>query len=230
MKELAAIFTTSLMVCFSGTLMPGPLLTLTISHSAEKGFWQGPLLILGHAMAELAIVLALTAGLSRLLKRKVVAGLIGFLGGAFLLWMGLDIACSAWWGTVSLSLASAERSGAQVGPVVAGALVSVSNPYWVLWWVTVGVSYVALALRQGPLGLASFYVGHILADLSWYSLVAFAIAAGRSFLSQPIYRGILLVCGLFLVAFSIYFIYSGINFLRGKGEIADAGQNWAAID
>ncbi len=223
MTKLAAIFTTSLMVGFSGTLMPGPLLTVTISQSAQRGFWQGPLLILGHAIAELAIVLALTAGLSRLLKRKAVAGLIGLLGGAFLLWMGLDIARSAWWGTVSLSLASAERSGTQVGPVVAGALVSISNPYWVLWWATVGVSYVALALRQGPLGLGSFYVGHILSDLSWYSLVAFVITAGRSLLSQPVYRGILLICGFFLIALSIYFIYSGINFLRGKGEIPNAG-------
>lgn len=220
---LAAIFTTSLMVGFSGTLMPGPLLTVTISRSAQRGFWQGPLLILGHAIAELALVLALTAGLSRLLKRKAVAGLIGLLGGAFLLWMGLDITRSAWWGTVSLSLAGAGRSGAQVGPVVAGALVSVSNPYWVLWWATVGVSYVALALRQGPLGLGSFYIGHILADLSWYSLVAFVITAGRSLLSQPVYRCILLICGFFLIALSIYFIYSGINFLRGKGEIPNAG-------
>jgi len=220
---LAVVFTTSLMVGFSGALMPGPLLTVIISQSAQRGFWQAPLLILGHAIAELAIVLALTAGLSRLLKRRAVAGLIGLLGGAFLLWMGLDIARSAWWGTVSLNLASAERSGAQVGPVVAGALVSVSNPYWVLWWATVGVSYVALALKQGPLGLGSFYVGHILADLSWYSLVAFVITAGRSLMSQLVYRGILLICGLFLIALSIYFIYSGLNFLRGKGEIPDAG-------
>ncbi len=110
-----------------------------------------------------------------------------------------------------------------MGPVVAGALVSISNPYWVLWWATVGVSYVALALRQGPLGLGSFYVGHILADLSWYSLVAFVITAGRSLLSQPVYRGILLICGLFLIALSVYFIYSGFNFLRGKGEMSNAG-------
>ncbi|TEU15302.1 MAG: lysine transporter LysE [Anaerolineales bacterium] len=223
MTKLAAIFTTSLMVGFSGTLMPGPLLTVTINQSAQRGFWQGPLLILGHAIAELALVLALTAGLSHLLKRKAVAGIIGLLGGAFLLWMGLDIARSVWCGTVSLSLAGVERSGAQVGPVVTGVLVSVSNPHWVLWWATVGVSYVALALRQGPLGLGSFYVGHILADLSWYSLVAFVITAGRSLLSQPIYQGILLFCGLFLIALSIYFIYSGLNFLRGKGGIPDAG-------
>jgi hypothetical protein len=51
-NTLAAIFTTSLVVGFSGTLMPGPLLTVIISRSAQRGFWQGPLLILGHVIKE----------------------------------------------------------------------------------------------------------------------------------------------------------------------------------
>lgn len=216
MTKLIAIFTTSLFVGFSGALMPGPLLTVVISGSAQRGFWEGPALVLGHAVAEFLIVAALAAGLSRLLKRNLVAGLIGLLGGAFLLWMGLDIARSAWWGTVSLEQATGTEAGLQLGPVITGIVVSISNPCWVLWWATVGASYVALSLRRGPLGLGFFYFGHILSDLSWYSLVALLIARGRALLSQPVYRLILLVCGSFLIALSIYFIHSGIKFLRGK--------------
>ena len=66
------------------------------------------------------------------------------------------------------------------------------------------------------MGLGSFYFGHILSDLSWYSLVALLIARGKALLSQSVYRMILLVCGVFLAALSIYFVYSGINFLRGE--------------
>ncbi len=216
MTKLIAIFTTSLFVGFSGALMPGPLLTVVISGSARRGFWEGPALVLGHAVAEFLIVAALAAGLSRLLKRDLVAGLIGLLGGAFLLWMGLDIARSAWWGTVSLERATGAEAGLQLGPIITGIVVSISNPYWILWWATVGASYVALSLGRGPLGLGSFYFGHILSDLSWYSLVALLIARGKTLLSQSVYRLILLVCGLFLIALSIYFVYSGINFLRGK--------------
>jgi len=216
MTKLIAIFTTSLFVGFSGALMPGPLLTVVISESARRGFWEGPALVLGHAVAEALIVAALAAGLSRLLKRNLVAGLIGLLGGAFLLWMGFDIAGSAWWGTVSLEQATGAEAGLQLGPIITGIVVSISNPYWVLWWATVGASYVALSLARGPLGLGSFYFGHILSDLSWYSLVALLIARGKALLSQPVYRLILLVCGLFLIALSIYFVYSGINLLRGK--------------
>jgi threonine/homoserine/homoserine lactone efflux protein len=216
MTKLIAIFTTSLFVGFSGALMPGPLLTVVISGSARRGFWEGPALVLGHAVAEFLIVAALAAGLSRLLKRNLVAGLIGLLGGAFLLWMGFGIVRSAWWGTVSLEQATGAEAGLQLGPVITGIVVSISNPYWVLWWATVGASYVALSLGRGPLGLGSFYFGHILSDLSWYSLVALLIAKGKTLLSQPIYRLILLGCGLFLIALSIYFVYSGIKFLRGK--------------
>ncbi len=216
MKKLIAIFTTSLIVGFSGALMPGPLLTVVISGSARRGFWEGPALVLGHAVAEALIVAALAVGLSRLLKRNLVAGLIGLLGGAFLLWMGFDIVRSAWWGMVSLEQSTGAQAGLQFGPIITGIVVSISNPYWVLWWATVGASYVALSLEQGPLGLGCFYFGHILSDLSWYSLVAFLIARGKALLSQPVYRLILLVCGFFLIALSLYFIYSGIKFLRGK--------------
>jgi threonine/homoserine/homoserine lactone efflux protein len=216
MTKLITLFTTSLIVGFSGALMPGPLLTVVISGSARRGFWEGPALVLGHAVAEALIVAALAAGLSRLLKRNLVAGLIGLLGGAFLLWMGFDIARSAWLGTVSLEQATGAEAGLQPGPIITGIVVSISNPYWVLWWATVGASYVALSLGRGSLGLGSFYIGHILSDLSWYSLVALLIARGKALLSQPIYRLILLVCGLFLMSLSIYFVYSGIRFLRGK--------------
>ena len=216
MKKLIAIFTTSLIVGFSGALMPGPLLTVVISGSARRGFWEGPALVLGHAVAEALIVAALAVGLSRLLKRNLVAGLIGLLGGAFLLWMGFDIVRSAWWGMVSLEQSTGAQAGLQFGPIITGIVVSISNPYWVLWWATVGASYVALSLEQGPLGLGCFYFGHILSDLSWYSLVALLIVRGKALLSQPVYRLILLVCGFFLIALSLYFIYSGIKFLRGK--------------
>ncbi len=216
MTKLIAIFTTSLFVGFSGALMPGPLLTVVISGSARRGFWEGPALVLGHAVAEALIVVGLAAGLSRLLKRNLVAGLIGLLGGAFLLWMGVDIVRSAWWGAVSLEQAIGVEAGLQLGPIITGIVVSISNPYWVLWWATVGASYVALSLARGPLGLGSFYFGHILSDLSWYSLVALLIARGKTLLSQPVYRLIMLVCGFFLIALSIYFIYSGIKFLQGK--------------
>lgn len=96
-------------------------------------------------------------------------------------------------------------------PVLAGIFISLSNPYWSLWWATVGLGYITISLKQGSLGLASFFTGHILSDLAWYSLVAGMIAGGRRFLKPVVYQGILAICGLFLIGLGGYFVFWGVT-------------------
>ncbi|WP_078060659.1 LysE family transporter [Desulfotomaculum copahuensis] len=105
--------------------------------------------------------------------------------------------------------ASVRRHG--LHPVLSGLLLSMSNPYWSLWWATVGLGYITLSLRQGTIGLVSFFSGHILSDLAWYCLVAAAVAGGRRFLSDRPYRGMLVVCGVFLLGLGGYFVYWGLR-------------------
>lgn len=217
MLEIIIIFSTSFIVGFSGAMMPGPLTALTITESARQGFWAAPLLILGHVLAELLVVVALTMGLGRAFRKSAVAGLIGLLGGAVLLWMGSDILRGVLQGTVSLDLASSQQaSSANPRLIVAGVVASASNPYWFLWWATIGMSYVTLYLKRGTPGLGAFYTGHGLADLTWNGFLGFMIVSGKRIISQDVYSGLLLVCGLALVILSLYFIYTGVNFLRGR--------------
>jgi threonine/homoserine/homoserine lactone efflux protein len=98
--------------------------------------------------------------------------------------------------------------------IPAGVLVSVSNPYWIMWWASVGAAYMSESLEQGAAGVGSFFTGHILSDFAWLTLVAFVLASGRRIMSRGVYRGILAACGLFLLVLGAYFIYSGIGFLR----------------
>lgn len=208
-----AIFASAFVVGLSGALMPGPLLTLDITEAARQGFWAGPMLILGHAVAELATVLLLVKGLGRVIRRWYVIGGIGVIGGGFLLWMGSTIFTTTW--SSPLSAVGADSSpGSPFWVLVgSGALVSITNPYWLLWWATIGAGYVAMSLRQGAVGVGSFYTGHILSDLVWYSLVAFIIASGRNFLTDSVYQIVLLVCGVALVGLGAYFVVSGMRFL-----------------
>ena len=97
--------------------------------------------------------------------------------------------------------------------IPAGVLVSAANPYWIIWWATVGMAYIDKALDHGAAGVGSFFTAHILSDFAWLSIVAFALVTGRKLMSTPVYRGILMVCGAFLVALGGWFIYSGISFL-----------------
>jgi len=208
--ELLGIFITSLMVAFSGAMVPGPLLTVTISESHQRGFWAGPLIILGHAILELALVVALVLGFKGIFTNHTFVGIIGFLGGLFLLWVGSDMLRGAIKKTMSFEIRSSSKI--KMGPVAAGVFVSLSNPYWTIWWATIGVAYVLAALKFGVLGLILFYVAHILADLIWYSAVSFMVVTGKNFLSEKAYRVLISVCGIFLILLAAYFVFSGLRF------------------
>lgn len=110
---------------------------------------------------------------------------------------------------LDLKAAPSERRP-RIHPAIAGVTVSIANPYWWLWWATIGLSYITLAMNSGSLGLASFFTGHISADLAWYSLVTIAVSGGRRFINARVYQVVLTGCGIFLVGMGIYFIYSGI--------------------
>ncbi len=200
---------------FSGAMMPGPVTTLVVTETARRGFIAGPLITLGHSALEFVMVVALFFGLGDLLKQNAVAGSIGLIGGLFLLWMGLDIVRNAWQGKVALNTTARQGGGAPGNAVVAGVLTSASNPYWWLWWATVGALYLTTFRAFGIAGIVTFYVGHSLADWVWNDVVAFIVATGRRAMSDRVYRGILLVCGAFLIGLSFYFVFSGIGFLRG---------------
>ena len=206
------MFVTAFIVGLSGAMLPGPFLTTAIAETLQRGFWTGPLMVLGHAILELALVLALLAGLATYLVRSDVTAVIALLGGAFLIFLGFSMSRDALGSRISLDAlqASAVRES-HIHPIIAGFTVSFANPLWHLWWATVGLSYITLAMRSGTIGLVSFYSGHIAADLAWYSLVSLAVSGGRRFMNQSMYNWILLGCGLLLLGLGGYFIYLGFH-------------------
>lgn len=210
--QLLTILFTAFIVGFSGAMMPGPLLTVNISESARKGAKIGLLLMIGHSVLELALVIGLVVGLKQYLHNNVFIATVGITGGLFLLWMGYGMVRDSLKGKVSLDF-SVKKERPFLGPVIMGVLVSLSNPYWTIWWATFGLSYITKAWVYGFAGVAAFYLGHILADFSWYGAVSLAVAKGRGLMSNRLYSGILTVCGLFLIGLAVTFIYSGVSYL-----------------
>ena len=187
--------------------MPGPLLTITVSESTKRGAVAGPLVIFGHTILELLLVLLLLAGLAPLLTRDDVFIAISLAGGCILLWMAYGMFREL----PSLRLKTTTGDAGTKNLVLAGILLSIANPYWTIWWATIGIGYIAYSVKFGILGVAAFFIGHILADLAWYSMISFGIAKGRHFFNDTFYRRLIGCCAVFLAVFSCYFFYSGIQ-------------------
>jgi threonine/homoserine/homoserine lactone efflux protein len=209
MDTLLGIFITSFIVALSGALMPGPLLTATIGESSRHGSAAGPLLMAGHALLELAFIALLFLGLAPLLKNTMVTAIISIVGGIILLWLAYGMFRSL--SGLSLDQEVKLTQGGKRRLVAAGILVSLSNPYWTIWWATIGLAYILQARMFGITGVIVFFIGHILADFAWYSFISLTVGSGRKMLTPIIYRGVVVVCALFLVGFAAWFLVGGIR-------------------
>ena len=106
--------------------MPGPLLTVTISESARRGYIAGPLLMVGHGVLELALVAAIRLGLDVYLKMAPVMAASALLGGSILLYLGIEMVRTA--GRHSIQGRSQGSSAPGRTPVITGALTSSCQP------------------------------------------------------------------------------------------------------
>ena len=209
MIETVLFALTSFGVGLSGALVPGPMLTVTISDSVKKGFKAGPLIILGHFITELAIMLAILAGLGWIIGSQTAVFIIGTFGGLVLIFMGYNISKP----DKILSDIEKEEYGTQkYGSVMGGIITSLSNPFFYIWWATIGCTFMFKGLElAGIVGLLGFIIGHWSADLSWFSTISFFSSRGSKVMADRTYKVIMMICGVFLVLLGFYFILSQIN-------------------
>jgi len=211
---LWGIFISAFLIGFSGAMMPGPMLGVAIDGSLRKGFIAGPLLVLGHGILELLLVIVMAFGLKDFFSNPTVSGVIGLFGGVFLAWMGYGMIKSSIKKTVSLEKQGTRSRGGR-NLVLTGALVSATNPYFILWWASTGMESIRQSYAFRATGILLFFVGHILSDFTWYSVVSGAFSKGKRIISDEVYRWLILVLGVFILSFSVYFIISGWRMLAG---------------
>jgi threonine/homoserine/homoserine lactone efflux protein len=217
LTELAALYGTFMLVTLSGALSPGPLTAICFSEGVRSGHWAGTGLAIGHGLVEFPLVLAIAFGLGRWLQQPVVNGVVALFGAAVLLWMGSGLVRGVLRRQVTLDTASrpAAPTMLKFGHIPGGAALTLTNPYWSLWWASLGATYVArtMALAPGLPAVTGLWFTHWLIDLAWLGGLAFLAASGRGFITDRVYRIVLLACGLFIVGFGIYFLWSGVRLL-----------------
>jgi threonine/homoserine/homoserine lactone efflux protein len=205
---ILTIFFSSFLIALSGALMPGPLLSVTITESSRRGALAGPLMIVGHGILELGVVAALLSGLAPLLLRDDVFVAISLGGGIILMWMAYSMIRQV--PTLCLQ-GEAKGQERRKNLITAGIVLSAANPYFILWWATVGFGYIGYSAKFGLAGIGAFFLGHILADFGWYAGVSYGVCKGKRFLSDRGYRRLIGGCAVFLAVFSGYFFYSGLE-------------------
>jgi threonine/homoserine/homoserine lactone efflux protein len=193
--------------------MPGPLLTYNINQSMRVGVRSGLLLIAGHAILELATIALLFIGVGIFLSTNAAQIVIGSAGGALLIIFGAVMIKDVILGKAKLDMQGKqkEKSG---GLILNGIVISAMNPYFIIWWTVVGLGLMMTANKAyGIAGVAVFFVGHILADFSWYLLISFLASRSRKLMNEKVYRIIVAILALVLVGFGISFIMTAATIL-----------------
>jgi threonine/homoserine/homoserine lactone efflux protein len=199
------MFILAFAIGLTGALTPGPTLVATIQASLTHGWSAGPKVTLGHMVAELAIFLLIACGLAA--AAVSYSGYVAGVGGIALILFGL----TTLWGSREAENPSPGMAGETANPYLAGLVMSAANPFFWIWWLTVGSAMVIAGLQAGFLIALLFLVGHWCADLGWLTTVSAGIGRGRAFLSVRVYRGIMAACGIFLAIFGLYFL-AGVLF------------------
>jgi threonine/homoserine/homoserine lactone efflux protein len=212
--SLVAVFIFSFLVGTGAVVTPGPVSVAIVSQAPRRGWLAGPLVATGHSILELVIVLLIALGLAAGLAQPRIQVLIALLGGLLLAWMGAKMVWDAWKGAIRLPAGDPRfqiMSGGQL--VGLGMLATITNPFWYAWWVTVAAGYLSQARALGIAAVIAFYLGHITADYTWDTVLSAVVGGGRRWLTDHLYRALIVLAGAFLVYLGFVFLYQGLTSL-----------------
>jgi len=191
-------------ISLSGVMAPGPITAVTIGKGNQSPH-AGAKIAIGHGIVEFPLMLALYFGFGKLIEYWPVKAAIGFIGGIFLLWMGMGMLKSI---AATVSSVHEHRSA-----TTAGIVLTAGNPYFLVWWVSVGAFLVFRAMEFGILGFILFAVIHWLCDFLWLYFLSAVTHKGSDFFGKRFQQILFGLCGVFLVFFSGKFIYDAVTIL-----------------
>jgi threonine/homoserine/homoserine lactone efflux protein len=187
-------------ISLSGVMAPGPITAATLAAGARSRH-AGAWICAGHVLVELPLILLLAVGLGTFLESRGVRAGIGLVGGLLLLLMGLQLL---------MSLGKSEAGSAasvQQHPLWIGIVLSGANPYFLLWWATVGLTLTNRAMEFGILALGLFALLHWMCDLGWLEVLSFAGFRGSQAFGTRSQKVISLICAVMLLGFGVKFVY-----------------------
>jgi threonine/homoserine/homoserine lactone efflux protein len=198
----AVLFAASLGL-FAG-ISPGPLMTLVMTASLERGFRAGALTAIAPLLTDLPVIL-----LSLLVLGQVPGWFLSAVtvaGGLFVIYIGATTVRDA--GRVREVELAQEASRRDLAR---GALVNFLSPHPWLFWFTVGSPFMIQRWPVARWEAIAFLVVFIAVLVGCKITLAWGVSHGRRFLGTAWYRWILAGCGVLLIGFGLVLLWQGVS-------------------
>ena len=201
--NLAIFLSSAVMISLSGVLSPGPMTAAALQQGSRSAF-TGIYIALGHAVIEMPLIFLIYLGVGNVLHIEGVRITIGIAGGIYLLFIGIGLLRPQVNG-------ESDKDTSTPSSFFSGIFLSGGNPYFLLWWVTIGAGLGIGAARFGLVGLILFAALHWLCDLVWYSFLSFASFKGIKMFGAGLYKKVSVICGLAMLFYGGAFIVNALN-------------------
>jgi len=186
-------------ISVSGVMSPGPLFAANVAYGLRGGAKAGLKMAYGHTVVELPLVILLGVGALSLESIPQFREAVALLGAISLfVFAGMQIKSV-------LKKPSSVFEGRH-GPFIAGIMLSALNPFFLIWWFTIGFKLISDSLVLASFaGIGIMFAFHIWMDYAWLCTVGFLSSKGKAILSSKNY-------GIFMIAISGVLVYFGIVF------------------
>ena len=190
-----------IIVSVSGVMAPGPLFAANVSYGLKGGAKTGIKMAIGHTIVELPLVILLGIGVFSLEVFPEFRTIISILGAITLfVFATLQI-------KTVLKKERTKMSNPKQGPLVAGVLLSALNPFFIIWWLSIGFKLISDAMILWSFGgILIMFVLHIWMDFVWLGAVSFFASKSSGILSNRNYKVLMLGISGMLVYFGITFL------------------------
>ena len=192
-------FAVTVVISLSGVMTPGPVFAATIAKG-YKDQRAGIKIAIGHGLVEFPLMALIILSLGYVFESPEVRLGIGLFGGALLVFLGVMMIRSR------RTIAEGRDDFMPQDTIVTGAMTTSANPYFFLWWATVGALLITGAESFGPIVVVAFAVVHWSCDLAWYSFTSYAVFKTKHLWTPLVHEIVFGVCGAIMVAFGVLFI------------------------
>ena len=194
-----------IIISASGVMSPGPLFAANITYGLREGVKSGIKIAIGHSIVELPLVILLGIGVFSLEIFPEFRTIISIFGAITLfVFAGIQIK------TILKKNKNISIKPKQ-GPIVTGILLSALNPFFIVWWLTIGFKLISDAMLIWAFaGILIVFLFHIWMDFAWLGITAFLASKSRKIISNRNYKIMILVLSLTLIYFGITFLMDAI--------------------